>query len=157
MKAYCDSDWAGDVDDRKSITGFSIFLTGCLICWKSRRQKTVTLSSSEAEYVAVSEVCTEILFIKTITDFLGLEVELPITIFCDNIGAIYIAHNPKNNGRTKHINVKYHFIREYVVDGTVKINFVRSKDNLADPFTKNVGQDAYDRHSSKYLKDMEEM
>ena len=157
LRAFCDSDWAGDVDDRKSITGFSIFLNGCLISWKSRGQKTVTLSSSEAEYVAVSEVCTEILFIKTITDFLGLEIKLPITIFCDNIGAIYIAHNPKNNGRTKHINVKYHFIREYVVDGTVQINFVRSEDNLADPFTKNVSEETYMKHSAKYLKDRDEM
>ena len=70
---------------------------GVPVVWRSKAQKSVSLSSSEAEYVAVSEVCTEILFIKTITDFLGLEVELPITIFCDNIGAIYIAHNPKKN------------------------------------------------------------
>ena len=157
LRAFCDSDWAGDADDRKSITGFCILLNGCLISWKSRGQKTVTLSSSEAEYVAVSEVCTEILFIKTITDFLGLEISLPITVLCDNIGAIYIANNPKNNGRTKHINVKYHFIREYVVDGTVQINFVRSEDNLADPFTKNVGRDSYIKHSTKYLDDMDKL
>ena len=157
LRAFCDSDWAGDADDRKSITGFCILLNGCLISWKSRGQKTVTLSSSEAEYVAVSEVCTEILFIKTITDFLGLEISLPITVLCDNIGAIYIANNPKNNGRTKHINVKYHFIREYVVDGTVQINFVRSEDNLADPFTKNVGRNSYIKHSTKYLDDMDKL
>ena len=157
MKAFCDSDWAGDADDSRSITGFCIFLNGCLISWKSRGQKTVTLSSSEAEYVAVSEVCTEVLFIKTIMDFLGLEISLPITVFCDNIGAIYIANNPKNNGRTKHINVKYHFIREYVIDGTVQINFVRSEENLADPFTKNVSRDSYEKHSSAYLKDKNEV
>ena len=157
MRAFCDSDWAGDADNRRSITGFCIFLNGCLISWKSRGQKTVTLSSSEAEYVAVSEVCTEILFIKTITDFLGLEISLPITVMCDNIGAIFIANNPKNNGRTKHISVKYHFIREYVVDGTVQINFVRSEDNLADPFTKNVSRDTYTKHSAKYLEDMNEL
>ena len=156
MRAFSDSDWAGDADDRRSITGFCIFLNGCLVSWKSRGQKTVTLSSSEAEYVAVSEVCTEILFIKTITDFLGLNLSLPITVMCDNVGAIFIANNPKNNGRTKHISVKYHFIREYVVDGTVQINFVRSEENLADPFTKNVGRDSYEKHSSAFLEDMED-
>ena len=151
LKAYSDSDWAGDADDCRSITGFCIFLNDCLISWKSRGQKTVTLSSSEAEYVAVSEVCAEILFIKTLMDFLKLEVDLPITVMCDNVGAIFIAHNSKNNGRTKHISVKHHFIREYVVDGTVQIKFVRSEENLADPFTKNVSRDSYLKHSAKYI------
>ena len=81
MKAFCDSDWAGDANDRRSITGFCIFLNSCLISWKSRGQKTVTLSSSEAEYVAVSEVCTEVLFIKAIMDILGLEISLPVTVY----------------------------------------------------------------------------
>ena len=157
MRAFCDSDWVGDADDRRSITGFCILLNGCLISWKSRGQKTVTLSSSEAEYIAVSEVCTEELFIKTIMDFLALEILLSITVLCDNIGAIYITNNPKNNGRTKHINVKYYFIREYVIDGTVQINFVRSEENLADPFTKNVSRDSYEKHSSKYLEDGNKM
>ena len=157
MRAFCDSDWAGDADDRRSITGFCIFLNEYLISWKSRGQKTVTLSSSEAEYVAVAEVCTEVLFIKTIMDFLGLEISLPITVLYDNIGAIYITNNPKNNGRTKHINVKYHFIREYVIDGTLQINFVRSEENFADPFTKNVSRDLYEKHSFKYLEDGNEM
>lgn len=146
LVAFCDSNWAGDTNNRKSITGFCIFLNGCLISREPRGQKTVTLSSSEAEYVAVLEVCTEILFIKTITDFLGLNLTLPITVICDNVGAIFIANNPKNNGQTKHISVKYHFIRDYVVDGIVQINFVGSEENLADPFTKNVGQDSYIKH-----------
>ena len=114
----------GDPDDRKSITGFCIFLNGCLISWKSRGQKTVTLSSSEAEYVAVADVCTDILFIKKILDFLGLKIVLLIKVMCDNVGAIFMAHNSKNSGRTKHINIKYHFIREYIIDGTVQIQFV---------------------------------
>ena len=152
LQAYSDSDWAGDADDRRSITGFCIFLNGCLLTWKSRGQKIVTLSSSEAEYIAVLEVCTEILFIKMIMDFLKLEVELPIKVMCDNVGAIYIAHNSKNSGRTKHIRVKQHFIREYTVDGVVQIEFVRSEENLADPFTKNVSRELYKKHSAKYLK-----
>ena len=132
--------------------GFCIFLNGCLISWKSRGQKTVTLLSSEAEYIVVSEVCAEILFVKTLMDFLKLEVDLPITMMCDNVGAIFIAYNSKNIGQTKHISVKHHVIREYVVDAIVKIKFVRSEENLADPFTKNVSRDSYLKHSAKYLK-----
>ena len=70
----------------------------------------MTLSSSKAEYVAVADVCTEILFIKTILDFLQLPVDLHITVMCDNVGAIFIAHNSKNSGRTKYINIKYHIL-----------------------------------------------
>ena len=125
LKAYSDSDWAGDADDRRSITGFCIFLDNCLISWKSRGQKTVTLSSSEVEYVAVAEVCAEILFIKTIMNFLNLK--------------------------------KHHFIREYIVDGTVQIKFVRSEENLADPFTKNVSRDSYIKNAKTYLQDIDGM
>ena len=72
LKAFSDSDWAGAKDDRRSITGYCIHLNGCLISWKSRGQKHVTLSSTEAEYVAVSEACTDIMFIKMIMEFLEL-------------------------------------------------------------------------------------
>ena len=154
LKAFSNSDSAGAADDRRSITGFCIFLNNCLISWKSMGQKTVTLSSSEAEYVAVAEVCTEIIFIKTIMDFLKLKIELPITIMCDNVGAIFIAHNSKNSGRTKHINIKHHFIREYVMDRTVQIKFVRSEKNLADPFTKNVSRDSYIKNANTYLQNI---
>ena len=157
LRAYSDSDWAGDADDRRSVTGFCILLNGCLISWKSRGQKTVTLSLSEAEYVAVADICTEILFIKTILDFLQLPVHLPITVMCDNVGAIFIAHNSKNSGRTKNINIKYHFIREYIIDGIVQVQFVRSKDNLADPFTKNVSRDTYVKNAYTYLGEMNDL
>ena len=105
---------------------------------------------SEAEYVEVAEVCTEIPFIKTIMDFLKLKIELSITIMCDNVGAIFIAHTSKNSGRTKHINIKHHFLREYVMDGTVQIKFVWSEENLADPFTKNVSSDSYMKNANTY-------
>ena len=74
LKAFSDSDWVGAQDDRRSITGYCIYLNGCLISWKSRGQKLVTLSSTEAEYVAVSEVCTDIMFIKMMMEFLQLEM-----------------------------------------------------------------------------------
>ena len=154
LKAFSDSDWAGAPDDRRSITGYCIYLNGCLISWKSRGQKHVTLSSTEAEYVAVSEVCTDIMFIKMMMEFLQLEMKKPVIVHCDNVGAIFLGNNAKLSARTKHIDVKYHFIREHVVDGTLEITFIPSEENDADIFTKNVGQEAYKKHSKKFMKDL---
>ena len=151
LTGYCDSDWAGDRNNRKSVTGYCIYFMGCLIAWKSRSQKNVTLSSSEAEYVAISEVCCEIIFIKMILEFLNVEIEKPIKVFCDNVGAIYMSNNAKAGARTKHIDVRYHHVREYIVDGIVDIIFVRSEENDADIFTKNVGKKPFMKHTEKFM------
>ena len=90
---------------------------------------------------------------KMILSFMGVEVRRPITVNCDNVGAIFLGHNAKASAWTKHINIRYHFIREHVIDGIVKIVFVRSEENDADIFTKNVSRATYDRHSSKFMKD----
>ena len=151
LKAFCDSDFAGDKEKRISVTGFCIFYNDCLISWKSRGQKSVSLSSTEAEYVAMSEVSMEVIFIKHVLVFLGIELEFPIVIHCDNVGAIYLANNAKTSGRTKHIDTRYHYVREFIEDGIVKIIFVRSEDNQADPFTKNVPEVNYTKNSDIYL------
>ena len=78
--AFCDSNFAGDKDNRISVTGFCIYIGKCLISWKSRGQKSMTLSSTEVEYVAVSEVCMEIMFIRQVLEFLGVKVNYPITV-----------------------------------------------------------------------------
>ena len=101
----------------------------------------------------MSEVCTDIMFVKMIMEFLGLELERPVTIHCDNVGAIFMGNNAKASLRTKHIDVRYHFIREYIVDGTVEIIFVPSENNDADIFTKNVGKEAHNKHSMKFMKE----
>lgn len=90
IKGYCDSDYAGDKDSRISVTGFVIYVCGIPISWRSKAQKSVTLSSSEAEYVAISEVCAEILFIKQVLEFLNVFVTLPIEVMVYNIGAIFL-------------------------------------------------------------------
>ena len=111
----------------------------------------MTLSSIEAEYVAVSEVCTYIMFVKMIMEFLGLELERPITIHCDNVGAIFMENSAKASLRTKHIAVRYHFKREYIVNGTVEIVFVPLEKNDAYIFTKNVGKETHKEHSMKFM------
>jgi len=147
LKGYCDSDFAGDSDTRKSVSGFVIYLCGAAIAWRSKGQKSVTLSSTEAEYVAISEVATEILYVAGILKFLGIPLEYPITVNVDNIGAIYLTKNATTGSRTKHVDTRYHFVREYVEDGIIKVVFVRSEDNHADIFTKNLPGTLYNQHS----------
>ena len=83
MVAYCDSDYAGNQNGRKSVSRYVIYIQDCLISWKSRKQKSVTLSWSEAEYVAISEVCSEIIFLKQALEFLGINLNLPIIVKVD--------------------------------------------------------------------------
>ena len=149
--SYVDSDWAGDVDTRRSVTGWCIFLNGCLISWGSRGQQNVTLSSSEAEYVGVSEISKEILFIKQVMEFMDLIISFPVIVHVDNIGAIYMTKGQEGK-RTKHIDARYHFVREYVEDGVLKILYVKSEENMADPYTKNTSEIIFDKHFSPYMK-----
>ena len=107
IKAYCDSDFAGDIDKRISGSGYCIYLMGCLTAWKSKGQMQVTLSSTEAEYVAISDVCTKIMFVKMILEFLGVRVRLPIIVRCDNIGATFLSYNAKISQLSMHIDTKH--------------------------------------------------
>ena len=127
-----------------------IFIQGVLIVWKSKAQRNVTLLSTEAEYVAMSEACAEIMFIKQVMEFLGLEVRLPIIVRVDNVGAIYLGNNSSTH-RTKHVDVRYHFVREFVEDGIIKIVFVKSEDNKADIFTKNITEELFEKHIREYM------
>jgi hypothetical protein len=152
IQAFLDSDYAGDKDTRLSVSGFIIYVCGNAISWRSRAQRNVTLSSSEAEYVAVSEVCAEVMFVKQIMEFLNIKLELPIKILMDNIGAMFLTENQSVSQRTRHIDVRYHFIRDYVEDGVVQVIFVRSEHNDADVFTKNLGTETFQRHVSKFIE-----
>ena len=96
------------------------------------------LSSSEAEYVALSEVAKEIKFIYQLLQSISIEIELPITVRVNNIGAIFMSENTSTSGRTKHLDVRYRYINEMVLDGFLKIQFVKTEENVADVFTKNV-------------------
>jgi len=148
---YCDSDYAGDTETRVSVAGFIIYLLGVPISWKSKGMKSVTLSSSEAEYVALSEAAKEIKFVYQVLMSMGIEVKTPIIVRVDNVGAIFIAENVSVSQRTKHIDVRYRFVQEFVIDGFLKIIFVRTADNDADIFTKNVGGDLHDKHRAKMV------
>jgi hypothetical protein len=151
MSAYCDSDYAGDKDGRKSVSGFVIYIQGCLISWKSRKQKSVTLSSSEAEYVAISEVCAEIMFLKQVLEFMEIKVKLPIIVKVDNVGAIYLANNAVSGPRMKHVDIRYHFVRDLIEEGIIEVAFVKSEENDSDVFTKNLGEELFKKHTKKFM------
>jgi len=155
VEAYVDSDYAGDKDTRRSITGYVVYVFGALVAWKSKQQGGVTLSSSEAEYYAISEIATELLFIKQVLQFLEVDFELPITLRVDNNGAIYLANNASSGSRTKHVDVRVHFVRDLTQEEpkVLKIVFVKSADNQADTFTKNTSNEVFWKHTNKYMKD----
>jgi hypothetical protein len=134
-KIFSDSDWASSKEDRKSITGFVIYLQGTPTLWRSQSQKTVSLSSTEAEYYALSDAAKDIKFILQVLESLGIQVEKPIIVHIDNVGAIFVTENASATKHTRHIDARYHFVREYIIDGTIKIIFVKSLENKADIFT----------------------
>ena len=138
LTVYCDSDW-GNAIDGKSVSGYIIYLGSLPIVWRSRKQKGKPATSScEAEYRALSNVLDEIAWILSFTRELDLHLPTPIRIFCDNKSAKDLSANPVHHDRTKHINIRYHRIREFILDGTVEICYVPTSENPADIFTKCV-------------------
>jgi len=149
--AFSDSDFGGDKETRISIAGFILYLMGVPISWRSKGQKSVTLSSSEAEYVALSEAAKEIKFVYQLLISMGMKVKLPIIVRVDNLGAVFMSENVSVSQRTKHVDIRYRFVQEFVLDGFIKVMFVKTEDNDADIFTKNLGGDLHDRHSKKMI------
>ncbi|KAK6143271.1 hypothetical protein DH2020_023619 [Rehmannia glutinosa] len=135
LKGYSDSDYARNIDDRKSTSGSCQFLGDCLVSWFSKKQNYVSLSTAEAEYISAAFCCTQLLWMKqTLADYKCSFENVPI--FCDNISAINIAENPVHHNRTKHIEIRHHFLRDCVSKRKIEISFVPSHDQLADIFTK---------------------
>ena len=145
-----DEYWAADIIDRKSFTGVALFLGNSLISWTAKKQSVVSLSSCEAEYIAAAEAVKNILATRSIMNELTTLPE-PIELYIDNNGAAAIAQKDLNSARTKHIDVRYHFIREWVQSSTIKIRKVHTSKNVADVFTKPLPKAAHDEHSSVFL------
>jgi hypothetical protein len=136
VKGYCDSDWAGSVDDMKSTSGYVFSLGSGVISWCSKKQDTVAQSSAEAEYLAAGLATQQSLWLRRILEDIGEKQEESLLLHCDNKSAIAMAKNPVFHSRTRHINIKHHFIRSVIEDGDVQLVFCSSQDQLADIFTK---------------------
>jgi hypothetical protein len=135
LTRYTDSDWASNVH-RKSISGYVFTIAGGAVAWSSKKQSRVALSTAEAEYVAATHAIKQLLWHRNLFKELGLPQPGTSILLSDNQAAISISHNPEFHARTKHIDIDLHFIRDYVQDGTAKLEYVPSAENLADIFTK---------------------
>lgn len=138
LEAYSDSDWASDINTRKSTSGLVIKVFGNLVQWGSRKQNSVSLSSCEAEYVALSSTITGVLWVRKVLFDLGFELVSPVEIFEDNQSVILVASQDKCENKLKHIDIKLSFVQDIVRKKLVKISYVESKLQQADIFTKGL-------------------
>ncbi len=151
LLAFSDSSYADDKETRLSVTGYILYLCGVPICWRSKSQKTVSLSSTEAEWIALSEAAKDVRFVVQLVESMGIEVKRPVKIRVDNVGAIFMSNNITTTGRTKHVDVRTKFVNQLVDDGELAIEFVRSEDNDSDGFTKNLIRELFKKHRGSYM------
>lgn len=152
LTAYCDSDFAGDLTDRKSTSGFVIFFKNGPISWCSRKQSVVSLSTCESEFISAAECVKELLYFKAVLqDLLGETVKIKLYLFEDNKGTIDLMKNGIFNRRSRHIDVRYHFLHEVIKEGLITVQHVSSDLQIADIFTKPLSRQKFEFFRSKLL------
>ena len=144
LVGYTDSDFVGCRIDRKSTSGSCQFLGRRFLSWYNKKQHSVSTSTVEAEYISAGSWCAQILWISNQLWNYGLLLK-KIPIFCDNTSAIAISNNLVQHSRTKHIDIRYHFIREHVMNGTVELHFVPIEQQIANIFTKPLDESTFSR------------
>jgi hypothetical protein len=141
---YSDADWAENKNDRHSTTGYVFLIAEGAVTWLSRKQKTVALSSMESEYMALCDSAKQCAWMHTMLKELDIEQKEPTTLCCDNHGAIFFTKNPKIESRSKHIDIRYHYVREFVEQGNAELYAVPTEEQIADIMTKSL---AYQKQS----------
>jgi hypothetical protein len=138
VEGYTDADWAGNISDRKSTSGYFMFVGGNLVTWRSKKQNVVALSSAEAEFRGMAKGLCELLWLKQLLTEIGFAPSCEMDLFCDNKAAIDISHNPVQHDRTKHVEVDRHFIKQNLESKIIRFPFIKSEEQLADVLTKAV-------------------
>jgi hypothetical protein len=142
LLGYSDSDYAGCKVDRKSTSGTCQFLGRSLVSWSSKKQNSVALSTAEAEYVAAGACCAQLLWMKQTLNDYGYRFT-HILLLCDNESAIKLANNPISHSRTKHIDIRHHFLRDHETKGDIDLRHVSTEKQLADIFTKPLDESRF--------------
>ncbi|KAL3529154.1 hypothetical protein ACH5RR_008476 [Cinchona calisaya] len=145
MVAYSDVDCAGCPDTRRSTTGCCVYLGHNLVSWCAKKQHTVSHSNAKTEYRALATCVAEICWLRSVLRELGIHIRLPVELFCDNIAATYLARNPVNHARSKHLEIYFYFVCEWVYWGDVSIKFITSEHQIADIFTKGLLSDKFSK------------
>ena len=139
LQGYSDADWADDVGTRRSTSGYAFLMNNECISWRSKKQRTVALSSTEAKYMASTEATQESVWLKAFMCELDeMKNDEAVKIYEDNQGSIVLAKNPEFRKRTKHIDIRYHFVHEKVPDGQVLLQYCATKNMKADLMTKPI-------------------
>lgn len=145
LKAYSDSYYAGDYDNRRSTSGYVCFLSGAAIAWSSKRQPIVTLSTTEAEFVAATACACQVMWLRRVFEDIGLTQEASTVIKCDNMSTIKLSRNPVMHNRSKHIHVRYYFLRDLVSDGTIELKYCNTQVQVADIMTKPLKLEQFEK------------
>lgn len=147
MIGYTDSDYAGDIEDRKSTSGYTFILSSAAVAWSSQKQPIVTLSTTEAEFVAAAACSTQAVWMRRILDTLGYQGDEDegTLIFCDNSSTIQLARNPVFHAKSKHIEVRFHFLRNLENDGVIHLVHCSTHDQIADVLNKPLKLESFRR------------
>ncbi|GMP50698.1 hypothetical protein CsSME_00017211 [Camellia sinensis var. sinensis] len=148
LVGYCDADWGGDLDERKSTSGYAFMLSDGAISWSSKKQSCIALSTMEAEFVACSSVVQEAVWLRRFLQHLDVVTHTsdPVTIHCDSMAALAYAKDPKYHGRTKHIDLRFNFIRDILAQKEAILEHIPTSRMVADPLTKHIARDVYLTH-----------
>ena len=136
LHGYADADWAGDVDTRKSTSGFLFLIGNATISWRTKKQTVIALSSTEAEYVSLCSATQETRWFRYLLESIGFKQHIPITIYEESQGAIALSKNPKSHPRTKHIDIKYHYVKEATEKADIELDYCPTDLLFADIPTK---------------------
>lgn len=145
LYGYSDANWAGDVDTRRSTSGYVFKIADSTISWSSRKQATVAKSTTEAEYVSLSQATQEAIWMRQLLSDVGHKADKPTLLYEDNQGAIEIAKNQRLHSRTKHIDITFHFIRERISSNEIKVMYCESESMLADIMTKGLSKIRFEK------------
>jgi hypothetical protein len=153
LQGYSDANWAGDIDTRRSTTGYIVMLNNGAIAWKSRRQPTVALSTMESEYMALTDATKELKWVRTLLAELGYSNgksdQDPTDLFSDNQGAIALAKNPVSHSRAKHIDLRHHFVREAIQDKIIWVQYIPTAEMTADSLTKALRHEKHEKCTAR--------